>query len=78
MARIMTIITGLILMGLGVWGIIVWWGAIIAVLKAVVAIAAVLLGIGIFIFGLSELWVGQPKSVPPSAAAMPEGPGEPA
>ena len=76
MARVMTIISGLILMGLGVWGIVVWWDDLIIVLKAAVSLVAVLLGIGIFIFGLSELWVGQPKAVPPPVAAMPEGPRE--
>jgi len=77
MARIISVLIGVVLMGLGVWAIVAWWGAILVMLRAVVAVLAVLLGLGIFIFGLSEMWAGEGER-PPSAAPLAHGPGEPA
>ncbi len=79
MARLVSMLIGLVLLGLGVWAIAGWWEAVLNLLRACVAIAAVLLGIGVLVFGLSETWTGRPGDVaPPSGTALPEGPGEPA
>ncbi len=79
MARVASLVIGLVLLALGVWGVVAWWGAVLVLLKAVVAVALVLLGVGVFIFGLSELWAGEPRrATPPSAGAVPDGHGEPA
>ncbi len=78
MAKAVSVVSGVIVAGLGVWGIVTWWDSILLVLEFIVSVSAVLVGLGILVFGLSELWTGQPKSAPPPPAPLPHGPGEPA
>ena len=78
MTRFISLLIGLILMALGVWAIVAWWGSVLVMLRALVAVVAVLLGLGIVLFGLSELWAGEGRETPPSARIVPQGPVEPA
>ena len=49
------LIVGGMLTVLGVLGIVYWWSAVVILLKAGIAIAALLIGLGAIIFGLGEL-----------------------
>lgn len=55
MSKLVAILIGLALMALGLWGAVAWWPEVLGFLKALVALLAVLTGLGIFVFGLSEL-----------------------
>jgi hypothetical protein len=55
MGKFVSILIGLVLMGLGIWGIVTWPTEVLGFLKAVVVIMALLVGLGIFVFALSEL-----------------------
>ncbi len=78
MPRFISLLIGLVILALGVWAVVAWWGSVLVLLRALVAVLAVLLGIGIILFGLSELWAGEGKETPPSARTVPQGPVEPA
>ena len=78
MTRFISLAIGVVIVALGVWAMVAWWGAVLVMLRACVAVLAVLLGIGIILFGLSELSAGQGREVPPSARVVPQGPVEPA
>jgi sulfite exporter TauE/SafE len=73
MGKVVSIVIGLIFLALGVWGIIEWRAQVLVFLQAAVAIMAVIVGLGIFIFGVSELRAtAEPPAITP--AAPPEGP----
>jgi hypothetical protein len=55
MGKAIGLIVGLVLTILGLIGIIVWWPAVAIVIKAGLALAAFLIGLGAIIFGLGEL-----------------------
>jgi sulfite exporter TauE/SafE len=76
MGKIVSIVIGLIFLALGVWGIIAWSAQVLVFLQAAVAIMAVIVGLGIFIFGVSELRATseQPAISPPAQPSSPEGP----
>ncbi len=78
MTRYVSLLIGVVIVALGVWAMVAWWGAVLVMLRAFVAVLAVLLGLGIILFGLSELWAGEGRETPPSARVVPQGPVEPA
>jgi uncharacterized membrane protein len=73
MGKVLSIIIGLVFLALGIWGISAWAGEVLVFVKAAIAIMAVIVGLGIFIFGVSELRAGgeppvvQPPLQPPSS-----------
>jgi NADH:ubiquinone oxidoreductase subunit K len=69
MGKALSIIIGLILIALGVWGIIAWRSEVVQFIKAAVVIMAVIIGLGIFVFGVSELRAGGEE--PPTVEAPP-------
>jgi hypothetical protein len=77
MGKVLSILIGLILLALGVWGIIAWTPQVVIFLQACIALTAVVVGLGIFVFGLSELRAGDEE--PPVVEAAPTGgpPAEP-
>ena len=58
MGKALSILFGLILIALGVWGVITWRSDVVGFIKAAVVIMAIIIGLGIFVFGLSELRAG--------------------
>jgi hypothetical protein len=54
-SKLVAILMGMAFMALGLWGAFAWWPEVLGFLKAVVALLALLTGLGIFVFGLSEL-----------------------
>lgn len=81
MGKFLSILIGVIFTGLGVWGIIAWSYQVLIVLQAAVSLMGVVVGLGILVFGLSELRAGseEPPAVdtgtppaPPSAGSEPE------
>jgi hypothetical protein len=76
MGKVLSIVIGLIFLALGIWGIAAWRDEVLHFLMAAVAIMAVIVGLGIFIFGVSELRAGgeSPVLPPPTQPASPEGP----
>jgi hypothetical protein len=76
MGKVLSILIGLILMALGVWGIVAWPAEVVDFLKAAIVFMAIIIGLGIFVFGLSELRAGaeEPPMVEPAPA--PERPAE--
>lgn len=70
------LIAGAILTALGVIGIVIWWPAVVIIIKAGLAIAAFLIGLGAIIFGLGEL--RSPAETPPAAALPPKTEAKPA
>ena len=77
MGKVLSILIGLILMALGVWGIVDegWRGAVIAFVQGGLVILALLVGLGVFVFGLSELRAGaeEPPVMEPPSAEKPAG-----
>jgi len=55
MGKAFIILFGLILIALGVWGIVAWWPEVLIVIKAMLVLCAVLLGLGMLAFGISEI-----------------------
>ncbi|MHB9131429.1 MAG: hypothetical protein ACYDBB_10105 [Armatimonadota bacterium] len=55
MARVVMTLLGLVILALGVWAIIVWTPEVLVLLKGAVAVAAVLIGLALLIFGISEI-----------------------
>jgi len=76
MGKWLSILIGLVLLALGVCGVVAWWLDVLVFLKAAIAIMAIIVGLGIFVFGLSELRGGaeEPPVVEPPPA--PQQPGE--
>ena len=71
MGKVLSILIGLILLALGVWGIVAWTPQVLSFLRACIALMAVVVGLGIFVFGLSELRAGDEE--PPVVEAAPAG-----
>jgi hypothetical protein len=68
MGKVVSILIGLILIGLGVWGCILesWQQAVVGFIKGGVVIMALVIGLGILVFALSEL-----RAVPEPPAPEP-------
>ena len=77
MGKVLSIIIGLILMALGVWGIVTWREQVLHFVMAAIVIMAVLIGLGIFVFGVSELRAGEEQPIV-EAPAPPPPPEQPA
>jgi hypothetical protein len=73
MGKALSIIIGLVVLGLGIVGIIHWQEDVVSFLRAVLAIMAVIIGLGILVFGLSELRAGEPPSAQPTITQPPAG-----
>jgi hypothetical protein len=74
MGKFMSVLMGLILVALGIWGVMSWSEPVVMFLKAAVVLMAIVVGLGIFVFGLSELRSGAEEPPAPEAPA-PSGPG---
>jgi hypothetical protein len=71
MAAVVMTVLGIVVLGLGVWGIVAWSDAVLLLLKALVALGAVLFGVVLLIFGISELAgrrAGKATDAPPPEA----------
>lgn len=55
MSKVISVLMGLALMALGAWGCVAWWPDVLSFLKAGVVVMALLVGLGVLVFGLSEL-----------------------
>jgi len=73
MGKVLSILIGLILIALGVWGILAWRYDVLAFIKAAIVIMAVIIGLGVFVFGVSELRAGGEE---PAAIETPPPPPE--
>ena len=51
MGKFLSILIGLILLALGIWGVLAWRADVLIFLKAAVALMAIAVGLGIFVFG---------------------------
>ena len=51
--KVLKIIGGVVLVALGLWGIIAWWGDVLTIIKGFVGVVAVVAGI-IFFFAAKE------------------------
>ncbi len=75
MGKVVSILIGLILIALGVWGCIAdsWQSAVITFVKGGLVIMVLVVGLGILVFGVSELRASpeptpaEPSSSPPPA-----------
>jgi hypothetical protein len=74
MAKALSILSGVIVAGLGVWGAVAWWPQVIGFLQALAVIMAILVGLTVIVFGLSELKAPAP---PRDDAASVTAPAEP-
>jgi hypothetical protein len=74
MGKVLSILIGLILIALGVWGIMSWSEEVRYFVKGALVIMAIIIGLGIFVFGVSELRAGGEE---PSLAAEPPPPSQP-
>jgi hypothetical protein len=61
----MMLLLGLIFLALGLWAVVAWWDAVRQVLLALVALGALLLGIFLLVFAISEIAAARPA--PPSS-----------
>jgi hypothetical protein len=74
MAKALSILSGLIVVALGVWGAVAWWPQVVGFLQALVVTMAVLVGLTVVVFGLSELKAPAPlrdDAAPVTAPAEP-------
>jgi hypothetical protein len=71
MGKFLSILIGLVFVGLGVWAVIAWSPQVLIFLQAAVALMAVIIGLGILVFGLSELRAGGGEA--PSEGGTPSG-----
>lgn len=55
MARIILTLIGVALLAIGLWLTVIWWSAIKIVLLALIALGALVGGITLLVFGISEL-----------------------
>ena len=82
MGKVLSILIGLILIVLGIWAIVAgpsWKQAVVTCIQGGLVIMAIIVGLGIFVFGLSELRSGaeEPPIVePPPGPEQPSGPTE--
>ncbi len=70
MAKALSILSGLIVLGLGVWGAVAWWPQVMGFLQALVVIMAVLAGLTVIVFGLSDLKSPTPPREEAASAAV--------
>jgi hypothetical protein len=75
MAKAITVVLGLVLTALGGWAVVAWWPEVLGVLKALLAVLVLLAGVGVLVFGLSELRTPPPPHHVPPAAPRTEEPG---
>jgi hypothetical protein len=72
MGKVLSILIGLILIALGVWGLTAdaWRAATWTFIQGGLVIMAIIIGLGIFVFGLSELRAGpeEPAVIEPTPA----------
>ena len=66
MARVLLTVLGLGILALGGWLIVSWWDIVRPFLLAVIALGLTLLGLILFIFGLSELSGAMSRKTPPA------------
>ncbi len=74
MGKVLSILIGLALLALGIWGLISWSAQVLVFVQAALVLMAIIIGLGIFVFGLSELRAGaeEPPSVEtPTASSSP-------
>jgi hypothetical protein len=71
MAKALSILSGLIVVGLGAWGAVAWWPQVVGFLQALVVIMAVLVGLTVIVFGLSELKAPAPPREDAGPVAAP-------
>jgi len=71
MARVLLTVLGLGILGVGIRLIVIFWWAVKPFLLALVALGLILLGLVLFIFGISEL-AGAISRKPPPEARPPE------
>jgi len=82
MGKFLSILIGLILLALGIWAISAWSAQVLVFVQAAIAIMAVVIGLGILVFGLSELRAGGEEppllgpATPSEAPAPPPSSGE--
>lgn len=82
MGKFLSILIGLILLALGIWAISAWSAQVLVFVQAAIAIMAVVIGLGILVFGLSELRAGGEEppllgpAAPSEASAPPPSSGE--
>jgi len=74
---VLSVIIGLALMALGIWGVIRWSQDVLVFIRAAPVIMAVLIALGIFVFGLSELRAGDEQPDLEAPAPPPEAPAGP-
>jgi len=74
MGKVLSILIGLILIALGVWGILhpSWQEAVVYCVKGGLVIMAIIIGLGIFVFGVSELRAGGEPTVTPTPPSTDE------
>ena len=58
MGKILSVLIGLGLLALGIWGLIAWSAQVLVFVQAALVLMAIIIGLGIFVFGLSELRAG--------------------
>jgi len=71
MARILLTLLGVGLLGLGIWLMLTWWSVVWPFLLAIAALAITLIGLVLFIFGISEI-VGALSHKAPQESPPPE------
>ncbi len=69
MARVLFILVGLALVGLGVWGVVAWSRAVLMFLEAIVVLAAIFAGLVMIVFTVSDLRAPEPPVETPAARA---------
>ncbi len=74
MAKALSILSGLIVVGLGVWGAVAWWPQVVGFLQALVVVMAVLVGLTVIVFTLSELKAPTPPREDTAPVIAPTGP----
>ena len=81
MGKVLSILIGLILLAVGAWLIVTWSAQVLVFIQAAVALMLVVIGLGIFVFGVSELRAGgeEPpvlEAAPPSAESSDQPPSD--
>ncbi len=77
MGKVLSILVGLILIALGIWGVVAWTADVVLFIKAAVVIMLIIIGLGVLVFGISELRAGAeepPVVETPPAAEKPAAP----